>query len=397
MTLAASDDIGQGHRMSLTTPDRPAAPLRVAIIHHWLVTMRGGERVVEALCEMYPGAEIFTHVYNPDRVSATIRAHKVHTSFINRLPRARRFYQWYLPFMPFALERFDLREFDLVISSDAGPVKGVVTSTDTLHVCYCHSPMRYIWGMEAEYLQGAKWPARLAFPLIAHYVRLWDFAAAARVDKFVSNSAVVARRIRKVYRRSAEVIPPPIDCAAFAPGPAEDFYLLAGQLVAYKRPEVAIEACNRTGRRLVVIGEGERLASMRQLAGPTVTVMGAQPLSVLRDHYSRCRALLFPGEEDFGMVPVEAMASGKPVIALGKGGALDTVIDGVTGVLFRDPTADGMAAAIAMFEAREGEFDPVRIAAHAWSFDRAIFKRRMHDVIDSCFAEHGAAITETLP
>ena len=268
MTLAASDDIGQGHRLSPTTPDRPAAPLRVAIIHHWLVTMRGGERVVEALCEMYPGAEIFTHVYNPDRVSATIRAHKVHTSFINRLPRARRFYQWYLPFMPFALERFDLREFDLVISSDAGPVKGVVTSTDTLHVCYCHSPMRYIWGMEAEYLQGAKWPARMAFPLIAHYVRLWDFAAAARVDKFVSNSAVVARRIRKVYRRSADVIPPPIDCAAFAPGPAEDFYLLAGQLVAYKRPEVAIEACNRTGRRLVVIGEGERLASMRQLAGP---------------------------------------------------------------------------------------------------------------------------------
>ena len=373
------------------SPDQADGALRVAIVHHWLVTMRGGERVVEALCEMYPDAEIFTHVYNPDRVSDTIRAHKVHTSFINRLPRARRFYQWYLPLMPLALERFDLREFDLVISSDSGPVKGVVTSPDTVHVCYCHTPMRYIWGMEAEYLAGAKWPARVAFPFIAHYVRLWDFAAAARVDKFIANSTIVARRIRKVYRRSAEVIPPPIECAAFSPGPAEDFYLLAGQLVAYKRPEVAIEACNRTGRRLVVIGEGERLASMRQLAGPTVTVLGAQPYSVLRDHFSRCRALLFPGEEDFGMVPVEAMASGKPVIALGKGGALDTVVDGVTGVLFRRSTPESLIAAIERFEAAEHEFDPAHIMAHARSFDRPIFKRRMRAVIDACLAENTPA------
>lgn len=370
------------------TPETSPAPLRVAIVHHWMVTMRGGERVVEALCEMYPGAEIFTHVYNPDRVSDTIRAHKVHTSFINRLPRARRFYQWYLPLMPLALERFDLRDFDLVISSDSGPVKGVVTSPDTMHVCYCHTPMRYIWGMEAEYLANARWPARIAFPLIAHYVRLWDYAAAARVDRFVANSQAVARRIRKIYRRSAEVIPPPIDCAAFAPGPAEDFYLLAGQLVAYKRPEIAIEACNRTGRKLVVIGEGERLASMRQLAGPTVTVLGAQPYAVLRDHYSRCRALLFPGEEDFGMVPVEAMASGKPVIALAKGGALDTVVDGVTGILFHQSNPESLIAAIERFESREEDFDPTLIVAHSRKFDRAIFKRRMQDVIDTCLAEN---------
>ena len=381
--------------MSDIIADTPVAPRRVAIIHHWLVTMRGGERVVEALCEMYPGAEIFTHVYNPDRVSETIRAHTVHTSFINRLPRARRLYQWYLPLMPMALERFDLREFDLVISSDAGPVKGVVTSPDTLHVCYCHAPMRYIWGMEAEYLANAKWPARIAFPFIAHYVRLWDFAAAARVDAFVANSTAVARRIRKFYRRSAEIIPPPIDCAGFSPGPAEDFYLLAGQLVAYKRPEIAIEACNRTGRKLVVIGEGERLASMRQLAGPTVTVMGAQPQSVLKDHYSRCRALLFPGEEDFGMVPVEAMASGKPVIALGKGGALDTVVDGVTGVLFSKSTPESLIAAIERFEATESEFSPARIATHASSFDRSIFKRRMQAVIDACVADNFAVPTST--
>lgn len=381
--------------ISQTTNEDAAAPLRVAIVHHWLVTMRGGERVVEALCEMYPGAEIFTHVYNPDRVSDTIRAHKVHTSFINRLPRARRLYQWYLPLMPLALERFDLREFDLVISSDAGPVKGVLTSPDTLHVCYCHAPMRYIWGMQSEYLANAKWLARIAFPIIAHYVRLWDFAAAARVDRFVANSTAVARRIRKFYRSPADVIPPPIDCAAFSPGPAEDFYLLAGQLVAYKRPEVAIEACNRTGRKLVVIGEGERLASMRQLAGPTVTVLGAQPQSVLRDHYSRCRALLFPGEEDFGMVPVEAMASGKPVIALGKGGALDTVIDGVTGVLFRNPTPESLIAAIERFEASESDFSPARITAHAHSFDRSIFKRRMQAVINACLAENSPVRAST--
>lgn len=381
--------------MSQTLPESPAPALRVAIIHHWLVTMRGGERVVEALCEMYPDAEIFTHVYNPDRVSETIRRHKVHTSFIDRLPRARKFYQWYLPLMPMALERFDLRDFDLVISSDAGPVKGVVTSPDTPHVCYCHAPMRYIWGMEAEYLANAKRSARVAFPFIAHYMRLWDYAAASRVDEFVANSTAVARRIRKFYRRSAEVIPPPIDCDAFAPAPSEDFYLLAGQLVAYKRPEVAIEACNRTGRKLVVIGEGERLASMRQLAGPTVTVLGAQPYAVLRDHYSRCRALLFPGEEDFGMVPVEAMASGKPVIALGKGGALDTVVDGVTGVLFGRSTPDALIAAIERFETIESGFDPVRIAAHARTFDRSVFKRRMQIAINRCLA--GTMISPTQP
>ena len=373
-----------------------ATPLRVAIIHHWLVTMRGGERVVEALCEMYPQAEIFTHVYNPDRVSDTIRAHTVHTSFIDRLPKARRLYQWFLPLMPMALERFDLREFDLVISSDAGPVKGVVTSPDTLHLCYCHAPMRYIWGMEAEYLANARWSARTAFPFIAHYMRLWDYAAAARVDTFVANSTAVARRIKKFYRRPAQVIPPPIDCAAFAPAPSEDFYLLAGQLVAYKRPELAIEACNRTGRRLVVIGEGERLASMRRLAGPTVTVLGAQPHAVLRDHYSRCRALLFPGEEDFGMVPVEAMASGKPVIALGKGGALDTVVDGVTGVLFRQATPEALIAAIERFEEIEGGFDQDRIVAHALTFDRAIFKQRMRAVIEASLADAGGAAVHNL-
>ena len=373
----------------------PQAPLRVAIIHHWLVTMRGGERVVEALCEMYPEAEIFTHVYVPERVSDTIRGHKIHTSFIDRLPRARRFYQWYLPLMPLALERFDLRGFDLVISSDSGPVKGVVTSPDTVHVCYCHTPMRYIWGMEAEYLANARWPARFAFPLIAHYMRLWDYAAAARVDKFVANSTSVARRIRKFYRSSAEVIAPPIDCAAFIAAPSEDFYLLAGQLVAYKRPEIAIEACNRTGRKLVVIGEGERLASMRKLAGPTVTVLGAQPYAVLRDHYARCRALLFPGEEDFGMVPVEAMASGKPVIALAKGGALDTVVDGVTGILFGQSTPDALIEAIDRFEASEHEFDPVRIAAHAQKFDRTVFKRRMRAVIDACISANSATSVAT--
>ncbi|QCK88883.1 glycosyltransferase family 4 protein [Phreatobacter aquaticus] len=340
--------------------------------------MRGGEKVIEALCRLYPDADIFTHVYVPEKTSAALRAHRIATSFISRLPWAPKFYQRYLPLMPLALEQLDLRGYDLIISSESGPAKGIIPPPGSLHICYCHSPMRYIWNMFHEYRDRAGFVTRLIMPLLAHYIRNWDAISASRVDYFVANSQTVAARIRRYYRRDAEVIFPPVDVDAFDRLPSDkigDFHLMAGELVRYKRPELAVEAFNASGEKLVVIGGGEMLAHLRKIAKPNVTIMGPQPFSVLKDHYARCRALIFPGEEDFGIVPVEAMASGRPVIAYGRGGATETVIDGVTGVFFAEQTSDAIRDAVSRLDGLT--LDSEAIAAHARNFSSALFEERM--------------------
>lgn len=358
--------------------------MKVAIIHYWLVGMRGGEKVLEALCEMYPEADIYTHVYVPEVVSETIRKHRVVPTFINRLPRAPRMYKTYLPLMPLALEQLDLRDYDLILSSESGPAKGVIAPPHALHVCYCHTPMRYIWNMFHDYRASAGSLARLAMPSLAHYLRLWDVASAARVDSFVANSATVAGRIRRYYGLDANVIHPPVDTAAFSPCPSSelgDYYLMAGELVSYKRPDLAVRAFNELKQKLVVIGGGEMLSEIRRLAGPTVSVLGPQPFEALKHHYARCRALIFPGEEDFGMVPVEAMASGRPVIAFGRGGATETVANDLTGLFFDEQTIDAISNSIARFERMT--FEPEAIVAHAQQFGREPFIRKMRSHIDS--------------
>lgn len=236
--------------------------MRVAIVHYWMVNMRGGERVLEALCELYPDADIFTHVYAADRMSPVIRQHRVRTTFIGSLPWARQFYQSYLPLMPLALEQLDLREYDLVISSEFGPAKGVLTRPDSVHVCYCHTPMRYAWNMYQDYMAGRRGPMRWAMAVLLHRLRQWDVTAAARVDHFVANSLNVAMRIRKYYRRDAMVIPPPVDVELFgsvANDVASDTYVCIGQLIPYKRVDIAVEAFNRLGKKLIVIGEGSHM------------------------------------------------------------------------------------------------------------------------------------------
>jgi glycosyltransferase involved in cell wall biosynthesis len=352
--------------------------MKVAIVHYWLVGMRGGEKVVEALCRMYPDADVFTHVYVPEAMSAEIRRHKVMTSFINKLPRAPKLYQKYLPLMPLALEHLDLRGYDLIISSESGPAKGIIPPPGAMHICYCHSPMRYIWNMFHEYRERAGPITRLLMPLLAHYVRNWDSISVNRVDHFIANSETVAQRLHRYYRRASTVIHPPVDVDAFEILPdeqVEDYCLMVGELVGYKRPDLAVEAFNRTGRRLVVIGGGEMLAQLRKIAKPNVTVLGPQPFSVLRHHYSRCRALIFPGEEDFGIVPVEAMASGRPVIAFGRGGATETVVDGLTGLFFREQSVEAIIAAEE--RARAISWDPAEIASHASSFSNSVFEAQM--------------------
>ncbi|MBV8890178.1 MAG: glycosyltransferase [Alphaproteobacteria bacterium] len=357
--------------------------MKVAIVHYWLVGMRGGEKVVEALCGMFPQADIFTHVYVPEAVSEQIRRHKVTTTFIANLPRAPLWYKRYLPLMPLALEQLDLRGYDLVISSESGPAKGIIPPASAQHLCYCHTPMRYIWNMYHDYRQGAGWATRHLMSPIAHYLRMWDVASAARVDQFVANSRTVAARLRRYYGRQAPVIPPPVDVDAFkAVGERDlgDYMLMVGELVAYKRPELAVEAFNRMGAKLVVIGGGEMLDQIRRLAGPTVTVMGPRSFDELRYHYAHCRALVFPGEEDFGIVPVEAMASGRPVIAFGRGGATETVIPNVSGILFEEQSVGSLTAAVRRCE--ETEFLPDRIVAHARRFSVERFVIDIGDEID---------------
>ncbi|MFQ5889924.1 MAG: glycosyltransferase family 4 protein [Gemmatimonadota bacterium] len=368
--------------------------MRVALVHYWLVRMRGGERVLESLCEIFPEADIFTHVYDPEAVSETIRRHRVRTTFIGRLPNAVRRYRKYLPLMPLALEQLDLRAYDLVISSESGPAKGVITSPGSLHVCYCHSTMRYVWDMYPDYLAGASALTRWLMRPIIHYLRMWDVTAAARVDHFICNSEHVSRRVRKYYRREAEVIPPPVDTESFTTSAeTDDNFLFLSELVRYKRPDLAVEAFNRLGKPLVVIGEGEELAGLRRLAGPTVRLLGRQPFAAIRDHYARCRALIFPGEEDFGIVPVEAMAAGRPVIAFGRGGARETVVDGVTGLFFDEQTPEALCEAVRRFEAEEGRFSSERIREHARGFDRAVFKERMRASIERLLESRpGAAV-----
>jgi glycosyltransferase involved in cell wall biosynthesis len=369
--------------------------MKVAIVHYWLVTMRGGEKVVESLCRMFPEADIFTHVHAPGEISGTINAHRVTETRVARLPFARRRYQMYLPLMPGALEALDLSGYDLVISSESGPAKGVIPPPDAFHLCYTHSPMRYLWDQYHLYRDGSGLLGRAMMPLFAPGLRQWDVTSAARVDAFLANSSHVAKRIEKYWRREAEVRAPPVDVDAFRPlprGEAGDFYLWVGELVHYKRPDIAVEAFTRLGKKLVVIGgpdaEARRLAAR---AGANVTFLGKTDFATLKEHMARCRALVFPGEEDFGIVPVEVMASGRPVIAYGRGGALDTVRDGETGLLFQDQTVDGLVNAVETFEgARLQDLDPLALRAHARRFDEAHFQ----DGIRAALAKGGVVLPE---
>jgi len=317
--------------------------------------MRGGERVLEAFCRLFPQADIYTHVAHPEALSPTLRSHPMHETLIGRLPGARRHYQKYLPLMPMALKKLDLTSYDLIISSESGPAKGFIKRPDALHLCYVHSPMRYIWDQYELYRSSAGPLAKVAMPLTAPYLRRWDVASAQDINLLVANSEFVARRVAKYWKRDAQVVNPPVDTDAFRPDPTAGkkagFYLWVGELTAYKRPDVMVDAFNRLGHELVIIGDGDQRRSLEKRAQENIRSLGKCDFSVLRQHYQAARALIFPGEEDFGIVPVEAQAAGTPVIALGRGGALETVIEGQTGIFFKEPTAESLVAAVERFEA----------------------------------------------
>lgn len=358
--------------------------MKVAIVHYWLVGMRGGEKVVEILCDLYPNADIFTLVCDPSAISEKIRRHKITTSFLQKIGGVRH-YQKMLPLMPFALESFDLTSYDLILSSEAGPAKGIIPGPDSLHICYCHSPMRYIWDLYPQYRASAGPVARVLMSLTAPSLRQWDVSTSHRVDHFIANSAYVARRIERYYRRTAHVVNPPLNLSRFSKQKNSvlgDYYLCAGQITPYKKIDVAIEACTRLGKRLIVLGAGTT-AVLRRMAGPTVEFLGAVDDDTMNHHFANCKALLFPGVEDFGIVPLEVMASGRPVIAYSKGGALETVVEGKTGLFFDAQTADSMMDAINRFEKIESIFTPEVLTAHSQSFDASVCKEKLSTLINS--------------
>jgi glycosyltransferase involved in cell wall biosynthesis len=370
----------------------PALPpalssLRVAIIHDWFYVRAGAERVVEVLVDIFPQADLFALFARPETMSPELRKRKLTTSWLQKIPFIHRFHRHTLMFHPLALEQFDFSGYDLVISSTSGSVKGILTPPSTLHVCYCYTPMRYIWDMYSSYLHGMSPITRFVFALTAHKIRMWDYIAAGRVDQFACDSHFVASRIKKFYRRTSEVIYPPIDVQSLQIADRqEDYYLALGRLVNYKRFDLAIEACNLLKRPLKIIGTGPELRRLKRIAGPTIEFLGSIPDAQKHAMLAKCRALIFPGEEDFGIVPVEAQAHGRPVIALAAGGALETVVGldhdtsscmAPTGVFFREQTAQSLANAIKQFEARSTCFKPELIRDHALQFDTSVFRERM--------------------
>jgi glycosyltransferase involved in cell wall biosynthesis len=352
--------------------------MRCAIVHYWLLGMRGGEKVVESLCRLFPEADIFTLFYDPEQVSETIRSHRVQSSFLNPF---RRHYRSLLPVMPMALEWLDLRGYDLVISSESGPAKGVITSSHTRHVCYCHSPMRYLWDLYPNYLHDwtqSSLKRALMAPL-TNYLRLWDFASAARVDEFIANSRNVQKRIWKAYRRESDVIYPPVAVDDFYNAESEDYYLIVSELVTYKCIAYAIQWFSRTHRRLKIVGDGPEYQALKRLAGENIEFCGRVSQEDLCRLYSRCRAVLMPGEEDFGIATVEALASGKAVIALGKGGVLESApeYNPRAGFFYRDANEHHLERAVLEFEQEERSLLPASIQACATRFSELNFRREM--------------------
>lgn len=366
--------------------------MRIAIVHDDLTQRGGAERVVEAMHEIWPEAPIYTSVYDPKGTFASFQKMEVRTSFMQQLPLASnaRFNKLFLALYPMAFETLDLRNYDVVISSSTRFAHGVLTNPETCHLCYCHSPARFAWRYH-EYITegGFSAPAKLAIQPLIHRLRLWDHLAAQRVECYIANSFNISRRIRKVYGRDSEVIYPPVDIERFfvAPEPRQDFFLIVSRLLSYKKIDLAIEACNRLRLPLKIVGLGPDMPRLKAMAGPTIELLGRLPDgNQLAELYAHCKAFIFPGEEDFGIAPVEAMASGRPVIAYRAGGAIETVVEGRTGLFFEEPTADALCDAISRLE--QFTFDPTRIAAHAETFSKAAFQRRLLMLVELRLAEH---------
>ena len=358
--------------------------MKVALVHYWLTNMRGGENVFAEFCKLFPQADIFTHAWNPEKVGKPFNSHKINETFISHLPMAREKCQIYLPLMPSALARLDFSAYNLILSSESGPCKGIRKPSGVRHVCYCHTPMRYVWDMFDDYYRAAGLGGKIAMQLFKNYMRKYDLKSAENVDLFLANSKFVAERIKRIYGRDSIVVYPPVDTDYFireAGDEPKDYYLFAGQLISYKRPELALRACLKMHRKLMIVGDGPMRPQLeKEAAGnPDIIFAGRTTRFPLRKYYAEAKALIFPGIEDFGIVPLESQSVGVPVIALGIGGALETVVQGKTGIFFPEPTVDSLCRSIEEFEALR--FDRQTIIGHAHKFHRDVFVQKMRDIL----------------
>jgi glycosyltransferase involved in cell wall biosynthesis len=374
--------------------------MKVALVHDWLTGMRGGEKCLEVFCEIFPGADLFTLIYDPDKVAPVIKRLNIRASWIDRLPGAKKYFRYFLPFFPGAIENFDLSDYDLILSSSHCVAKGIFPHR-ALHIAYVHAPMRYVWDQHDAYFgAGASRLSRAAMTLCRRYLQQWDLRSAERVNYFIANSENVAAKIKMLYGREAAVVHPPVDVERFRLSECpEPYYLIVSALVSYKRIDIAVAAFNRLKLPLKIAGEGPLRQKLEKRARPNIEFLGWVTDETLATLYASCEALIFPGEEDFGIVPLEAQASGRPVIAYGRGGALETVLplDNLglaTGVFFRECTAESLIAAVGAFQQNRHRFDPAAIRCHACRFSRDRFKVQIEDYIAAHSRDHAAEYSE---
>lgn len=366
--------------------------MKTAIVHDWLVNISGSEKVLEAMYELYPG-KIYTLVLDKEKIRNSILCKaNIETSFIQKLPLSKRKYRNYLMLFPIAIEQFDLSEYDLIISSSHAVAKGVLTNSDQLHICYCHTPIRYAWDLYHSYIKESnlnRGVRSILAKLILHYIRLWDVSTVNRVNYFIANSKHVSKRIRKIYNRESVVIYPPVNVNNFEVyTKKENFYITVSRLVPYKRIDLLIDAFSRLPeKKLIIIGNGPDFKKLKRKAPKNVEFLGYQPLNVLKDYMKKAKAFLFAAEEDFGIAPIEAQACGTPVIAYGKGGTAETVIDGETGILFPSQNVNSIISAIKLFEKVEDKFDPFVIRKNAERFSKDIFIKQFKSFIDKKIEE----------
>lgn len=349
--------------------------MKVAIVHDWLVTYAGADRVVDQLHQLFPNAPIYTLVYDKAKMPKQFESYDIRTTYVQKIPFATKLYKSMLTLMPRAFEQLDLSEYDLVISSCSSCSKGVITRSDAVHICYCHTPIRYVWDFYYTYLQNAGWLKRRLMPGMIHRVRIWDRLAADRVDHFVANSRYIAKRIEKYYRRDAQVIYPGVHINEYdIQEQPEDYYLMVGRMTYYKRCDIAVQACTALNKRLIVVGRGDEEKKLRAMAGASVSFTGALSDEEIKKLYLGAKAFLFPGEEDFGITPVEAQSAGCPVLAFGRGGATETVLDGQTGLMFEQQTVEAMQACIQRFEEKGVSFTRQQIREHSKKFSEERFR-----------------------
>lgn len=366
--------------------------MKIALVHDYLVQYGGAERVLECFCEIFPYAPIYTIVHDKKLMHGVLENKNIHTSFLQKFPLARKNHRIFPLLMPLAVEQFDFSKYDIVLSDSASYAKGIITGSETLHICYMHTPMRYAWDDCQKYTEDFGFPKiiKKLIPFAMNYIRLWDKASADRVDKFIANSNFVAKRIKKYYRKNSIVINPPVAVNKFYLSQKRgNYFLMVGRLIAYKRHDIAIQAFNKLGLSLKIIGRGPEMKKLKKMAKSNIEFLERVSDENLPKYYAECRAFIFPQEEDFGITPVEAMACGRPVIAYQGGGALETIKAGITGVFFADQTAEGLIQAVKNFDSYK--FNPNFIRQHALGFDKEIFKKKIKQFVENAWQKfnHG--------